>query len=454
MIEMDKIEVQKILDLIENRDDHQLKELVPQMYAADIAELLEELPAEDTLFLYRQLPGALAADVLMEMDEDERREVLDLLTDEEIADTFLTHMDTDDAADLLQELDQEKQEAILSHVEDIEQAGEIIDLLKYGEDTAGGIMRKEMMVVNENWSMPQCMDALRVQAAEMEDVYYIYVVDNEERLQGILPIKKVLTSPNVSKIKHIIVRDPVSLHENDATEEVVRTFDRYDLVAIPVVDSIGRLVGVITVDDVVDEMRDMHERDYQLASGLSQDVESSDTVTRQIGARLPWLLLGMVGGILNSVILGNYDNVFASIPAVSLFIPLMGGTGGNVGMQSSAIIVQDLATGALKLDKIGKLISKELAIAIMNGGILSLVLFIYNYFFLRNAVIMASVSISIFAIVLFANLFGTIVPLVLNKLNMDPARATGPFITIMNDLIGMFIYMNITNALFAYFGGM
>lgn len=454
MIEMDKIEVQKILDLIENRDNQQLKELVPQMYPADIAELLEELPAEDTLFLYRQLPGALAADVLMEMDEDERREVLDLLTDEEIADTFLTHMDTDDAADLLQELDQEKQEAILSHVEDIEQAGEIIDLLKYGEDTAGGIMRKEMMVVNENWSMPQCMDALRVQAAEMEDVYYIYVVDDEERLQGILPIKKVLTSPNVSKIKHIIVRDPVSLHENDATEEVVRTFDRYDLVAIPVVDSIGRLVGVITVDDVVDEMRDMHERDYQLASGLSQDVESSDTVTRQIGARLPWLLLGMVGGILNSVILGNYDNVFASIPAVSLFIPLMGGTGGNVGMQSSAIIVQDLATGALKLDKIGKLISKELAIAIMNGGILSLVLFIYNYFFLRNAVIMASVSISIFAIVLFANLFGTIVPLVLNKLNMDPARATGPFITIMNDLIGMFIYMNITNTLFAYFGGM
>lgn len=454
MIDMDKKEVQKILDLIEKRDDQELKELVPQMYPADIAELLEELPAEDTLFLYRQLPGTLAADVLMEMDEDERKDVLDLLTDEEIADTFLTHMDTDDAADLLQELDQDKQEAILSHVDDIEQAGEIIDLLKYEEDTAGGIMRKEMMVVNENWSMPQCMEALRIQASEMDDVYYIYVVDNEERLQGILPIKKVLTSPNVSKIKHIIVRDPVVLHENDTTEEVVRAFGRYDLVAIPVVDSIGRLVGVITVDDVVDEMRDMHERDYQLASGLSQDVESSDTVTRQIGARLPWLLLGMVGGVLNSVILGNYDNVFASVPAVSLFIPLMGGTGGNVGMQSSAIIVQDLAAGALKLDKIGKLLTKELAIALMNGGILSLVLFIYNYFFLRNVVVMASVSISIFVIVLFANLFGTVVPLILNKLKMDPARATGPFITIMNDLIGMFIYMNITNALFAHFGGM
>ncbi|WP_298631269.1 CBS domain-containing protein, partial [uncultured Porphyromonas sp.] len=202
---MDKKEEQQILDLIANRDEKQLKDLVTQMYPADIAELLEELPAEDTLFLYRQLPGSLAADALMEMDEDERKEVLDLLSDEEIADTFLTHMDTDDAADLLQELDEDKQESILSHVDNIEQAGEIIDLLRYEHDTAGGIMRKEMMVVNENWSMPQCMEALRKQASEMEEVYYIYVVDDEERLQGILPIKKVLTSPNVSKIKHIIV---------------------------------------------------------------------------------------------------------------------------------------------------------------------------------------------------------------------------------------------------------
>lgn len=205
------------------------------------------------------------------------------------------------------------------------------------------------------------------------------------------------------------------------------------------------------MDDVVDEMREIHEKDYQLASGLSQDVESSDTFTRQIGARLPWLLFGMVGGMLNSIILGNYDAVFAQIPAVSLFIPLMGGTGGNVGMQSSAIIVQDLATNSIKPGKTGILLLKELGIALMNGSILSLVLFIYNYFYLGNIVVMASVSVSIFVVVLFASLFGTIVPLVLNRLKMDPARATGPFITIMNDLVGMFIYMNVTNALFNFF---
>ncbi|WP_211637882.1 magnesium transporter [Porphyromonas levii] len=451
MIEMSNEEAKYITSLIEERKEEELKSLVEQLYPADIAELLEELPAEETLFFYRLLPGTVAADVLMEMDEVERKEVLDLLTDEEIADTFLTHMDSDDAADLLQELDEDKQDAILAHVEDIEQAGEIIDLLKYEEDTAGGIMRKEMMVVNENWSMPRCMEELRIQAAEMEDVYYIYVIDDEERLQGILPIKKVLTSPNVSKIKHVILRDPIVVHENDTAEEVVRTFERYDLVAIPVVDSIGRLVGVITVDDVVDQMRELHEKDYQLASGLSSDIESSDTVVRQIGARLPWLLLGMVGGMLNSVILGGYDNVFAAVPAISLFIPLMGGTGGNVGMQSSAIIVQDLATGSIKPGKVGSLLLKELAIALMNGGILSLVLFIYNYFYLKDIVVMSSVSISIFTVVLFASLSGTIVPLTLERLKMDPARATGPFITIMNDLIGMFIYMNVTNFLFNYF---
>ncbi|MBR8702368.1 Magnesium transporter MgtE [Porphyromonas levii] len=448
---MSNEEAKYITSLIEERKEEELKSLVEQLYPADIAELLEELPAEETLFFYRLLPGTVAADVLMEMDEVERKEVLDLLTDEEIADTFLTHMDSDDAADLLQELDEDKQDAILAHVEDIEQAGEIIDLLKYEEDTAGGIMRKEMMVVNENWSMPRCMEELRIQAAEMEDVYYIYVIDDEERLQGILPIKKVLTSPNVSKIKHVILRDPIVVHENDTAEEVVRTFERYDLVAIPVVDSIGRLVGVITVDDVVDQMRELHEKDYQLASGLSSDIESSDTVVRQIGARLPWLLLGMVGGMLNSVILGGYDNVFAAVPAISLFIPLMGGTGGNVGMQSSAIIVQDLATGSIKPGKVGSLLLKELAIALMNGGILSLVLFIYNYFYLKDIVVMSSVSISIFTVVLFASLSGTIVPLTLERLKMDPARATGPFITIMNDLIGMFIYMNVTNFLFNYF---
>lgn len=313
-------------------------------------------------------------------------------------------------------------------------------------------MRKEMMVVNENWSMPRCMEELRLQATEMEDVYYIYVIDDDERLQGILPIKKILTSPNVSKIKHVMLKDPIMIRVNEDVEEVVRMFERYDLVAIPVVDTIGRLVGVITVDDVVDEMREIHERDYQLASGLSKDVESSDSIFHQTAARLPWLLLGMVGGVFNSILLGRYESIFARIPAISLFIPMIGGTGGNVGMQSSAIIVQDLATDSIKPHRIGALLLKELSVSLVNASIISLVVFIYNYFYIKDVIVMASVSISLFVVVLFASLFGTIVPLVMSKLKMDPARATGPFITIMNDLVGMFIYMMITQSLYGIYG--
>lgn len=449
---MTKNKLEEILQLIEERNTEKLKDIVPLLYPADIAELLEELPAEETLFLYRLLPGTQAADVVMELDEDNRKEVLELLTDEEIADTFLTHMDTDDAADLLQELNKQQQDSILSHVDDMEQAGEIIELLKYNEDTAGGIMRKEMMVVNENWSMPKCMEELRSQASEMDDVYYIYVVDNEDRLQGILPIKKVLTSPQVAKIKHVMLSEPIMFHENDSVEDVVRAFDKYNLVAIPVVDSIGRLVGVITVDDVVDEMREIHEKDYQLASGLSQDVESSDSVMRQTAARLPWLMLGMIGGIFNSALLGRFDNVFAKIPTISIFIPLIGGTGGNVGMQSSAIIVQDLATNSIKPKTVPSLLLKEIAISLVNASIISLVVFLYNYFYLEDLVLTASVSISLFAVVLFASILGTTIPLVMNRLKMDPARATGPFITILNDLLGMLLYMQITQLLYGIFG--
>lgn len=449
MKELNDEQVKELLQLVDERDDKALQNVIPQLYPADIAELMEELPLEETIYLYRLLPGTLAADVLMEMDEDGRSDVLEELTDEEIADTFLEHMDTDDAADLLQELDEEQQDSILAHVEDAEQAGEIIDLLKYHEDTAGGVMRKEMVVINENWSMPKCVEEMRLQAEEMEEMFYIYVVNDDYKLRGILPLKKVITNPSVSKVKHVMKQDPVFLHEHDKIEEVIAAFDRYDLVAIPVVDSIERLVGVITVDDVVDEMREQHEKDYQLASGLTQDVESSDSVLHQTGARLPWLLLGMIGGILNSMLLGGYESVFALNPALSLFIPLIGATGGNVGMQSSAIIVQDLASNTLKRTSIWKLLSKELAVALINASIISLVVFIYNYFFVENLLVMLSVSISLFVLVLFSSMLGTLIPLFLDRLNLDPARATGPFITILNDILGMFIYMHITQLLFS-----
>ena len=265
------------------------------------------------------------------------------------------------------------------------------------------------------------------------------------RLRGVFPLKKMITSPSVSKVKHVMRKEPISVHVDTPIDEVVQTIEKYDLVAVPVVDSIGRLVGRITVDDVMDEVREQAERDYQLASGLSQDVETDDNVFRQTTARLPWLLIGMIGGIGNSMILGNFDSTFAAHPEMALYIPLIGGTGGNVGTQSSALIVQGLANSSLDAQNTWKQIVKESVVAVINATIISMLVYIYNFIrFGASATVTYSVSFSLFAVVMFASIFGTLVPMTLEKLKIDPAIATGPFISITNDIIGMMLYMGIT----------
>lgn len=432
-------------DLILRKDADKIKELISGLHPADIAELCDELTPEEAKFIYRLMDNETAADVLVEMDEDTRKEFLDILPPETIAKRFVDYMDTDDAVELIRELDEDKQEEILSHIEDIEQAGDIVDLLKYDENTAGGLMGTEMVVVNENWSMPECLKEMRHQAEDLDDIYYIYVIDDDERLRGVFPLKKMITSPSVSKVKHVMRKEPLSVRVDTPIDEVVQTIEKYDLVAIPVIDSIGRLVGQITVDDVMDEVREQSERDYQLASGLSQDVEMDDNVLRQTSARLPWLLIGMAGGIGNSMILGNFDTTFAAHPEMALYIPLIGGTGGNVGTQSSALVVQGLANNSLNTKDTFRQIAKEAIVALINATIISLLVYIYNFVrFGPTATVTYSVSISLFAVVMFASIFGTFVPMTLEKMKIDPAIATGPFIAITNDIIGMMLYMGIT----------
>ena len=446
MIELNKDYIEHLKQIIEAKDDEQAKLILKELYPADIAELYQSLTLQEAIYLYLLMDGEKAADVLMELDEEDRHKLLKELPNELIAKRFVDNMDSDDAVDLMRELDEDTQEEILSHIEDVEQAGDIVDLLKYDEDTAGGLMGTEMIVVNENWSMPKCIEEMRKQAEEVSEIYYVYVVDDDDRLRGVLPLKKMITNPSVSKIKHVMKKDPIAVHDSDSIEEVTEIIDKYDIVAVPVIDSIGRLVGRITVDDVMDEVREQHERDYQLASGISQDVETSDNVFTQTAARLPWLI-GMIGGLGNSVILGGFESSFATNPKMALFIPLIGGTGGNVGIQSSAIVVQGLANNSLKEGNIVPQILKEAAVSLINASIISLVVFVYNFFMLGDRGITATVSLSLFAVVIFASIFGTLVPMTLDKLKVDPALATGPFITITNDIIGMMIYMFIASAL-------
>jgi magnesium transporter len=447
MIELTKEYIDNLKEIIANKDDAKAQTLLADLYPADIAELYRELSLDEAVYLYLLMDGEKAADVLMELDEEDRHKLLKELPNELIAKQFVDNMETDDAADLMLELDEAQQKEVLSHIDDVEQAGDIVDLMKYDEDTAGGLMGTEMIVVNENWSMPKCIDEMRKQAEEMDEIYYVYVVDDDERLKGVLPLKRLITNPSVSKIKNVMKKEPISVLDTDPVEDVSLTINKYNLVALPVVDSIGRLVGRITIDDVMDQIQEQHDRDYQLASGISQDVETSDTVFTQTAARLPWLLIGMIGGISNASILGGFESHLASDPKVALFIPLIGGTGGNVGIQSSAIIVQGLANNTLKDSKIYMQVIKESAVSLINASIISLVIFIYNFFTLGDRTITIAVSLSLFAVVMFASIFGTLIPMTLDRFKVNPAIATGPFITIIDDIMGMLIYMTIFAAL-------
>lgn len=426
-----------------DRADEARSELAT-LHPADIAELYQNLNLDEAEYLYRLLDPDTAADVLMELDEDDRRKLLEAMPAEQIA-RQIDHLDTDDAVDLIQQLDEEDRDEILSHIDDVEQAGDIIDLLKYDEDTAGGLMGTEMIVVNENWSMPECIKQMRMQAEDMDEIYYVYVVDDDNKLKGVLPLKKMITHPSVSKIKHVMEVDPVSVKVDTPIDDVALDFEKYDLVAMPVIDSIGRLLGRITVDDVMDQVRESSERDYQLASGLSSDVDADDSILAQTKARIPWLLIGIASGIVASLILGGFESKLQAVTTLALFIPIIGGTGGNVGVQASAIVVQSLANGTLEVREFSRQLGKEILIGLLNATIISAVVFVYNLIMIPNEfAVTMSVATSLFVVVMFASILGTVVPLTLEKLHINPALATGPFIQISNDLCGLLIYVGVS----------
>ena len=440
--------IHSIKELIEQKASVLLQEKLSKMHPADIAEICNELSEEEAHFLYRQLDNEKAADALTEMDEDMRNDLLEDLPSEVVAKRFVNYMDTDDAVEIIRDMDEEKQEEVLQHIKDFELAGDIVDLLQYDEDTAGGLMSTEMVVVNENWSMPECLKEMRRQAEDLDDIYYIYVVDDEERLCGTFPLKKMVTSPSVVKVKHVMTKEVVSADVDTPIDEVAMLIEKYNLVAIPVVDKIVRLLGQITVDDVMDEIREQNEHEYQLNAGITKDIETNDTVFTQTGARLPWLVIGMLGGIGSSLLLNNFTSTLGNHPEMALFIPLLAGMGGNVGVQSSAIAVQGLANNSLDSRHIFGHIMKELLVALINATILSLIVYVYNFFMYNPLdIVTLAVPLSLFIVIMFASAFGTLVPLVLDRMNINPALATGPFIQIVNDLSGMTFYMIIAKLL-------
>ncbi len=438
-------DIDKFNELVDHQDAESAIHELEGLHPADIAELLRLLSLREAEWVFNLIANKeLKAEVLMELDEEDRKKLLEHMEPEQIGE-FIDLLDTDDAVDLIQDLDKEDRDEVISHIDDMEQAGDIVDLLKYDEDTAGGMMGTEMVVVNENWSMPECLREMRRQAEDIDNLYYVYVTDDTDRLKGIFPLKKMITHPSVSKIKHVMEKDPVSVRAETPIDEVAIDFEKYNLVAMPVVDSIGRLVGQITVDDVMDQVREQSERDYQLASGISSDIDADDSVFAQTKARIPWLLIGIIGGIINSIILTGFEAQIAAVTALAIFIPLIGGTGGNVGVQASAIVVQGLANGRLDIKNAWKQIGRESLVAMLNAIVISSVVLIYVLLTQPHMYAVSfAVAASLFCVVIFATVFGTLVPLTLEKLKINPALATGPFIQITNDVVGLLIYVSMS----------
>ena len=418
------------------------KELQEQHHPADIAEILISLDHKDAVQLLEGLDEQIIADVIIEMDEDERGKLLADYSSKEIAEILVDNLDSDDAADIISELSENKKREVLSNVEDLDHARQIASLLTHAEGTAGSLMATELVKVHENWTVTQCVREMRRQAEEVEAVYAIYVVDDSDHLLGLLSLKKLLTISTRTPISEVYDRKFHSVTTITPAEEVAQIMQKYDLHSIAVTDDLGRLLGRITVDDVVDVITEEAERDYQLASGLTDEVEDYDSVIKVTRIRLPWLVVGLVGGIAVAAIVGINEDRISAIPQLAFFIPLIAAMGGNVGVQSSAIVVKALANKSFGNDNTKRLL-KEFSVGIINGVILGILMMGLGMIIGYNIEILLTVSISLICVVIFASLFGTFVPMILEKFNIDPAVATGPFITTSNDVMALFIYFYI-----------
>jgi magnesium transporter len=441
--------IAQIEQLIGENNEKELHSLLMEMHYADIAEIMGELDDSDAIYIFHILDSEKTAEILLELDEEVREKILRELSPKEIAEE-LDELSTDDAADIIAELPAEMKEEVISEIQDVEHAKDIVDLLRYDEDTAGGLMGKELVKVNENWNVLTCVKEMREQAVNVQRVHSIYVVDDENRLKGRLSLKDLLTTSTKTPISEVYIRKVDFVKVNTPDVEVARIMQKYDLEAIPVIDELGRLVGRITIDDIVDVIKEEADKDYQLAAGISQDVEADDSILDLTRARLPWLVLALLGGFVSVRLLDGFSAAMELHKELFYYTPLIAAMAGNVGVQSSAIIVQGLANNTIS-GSLWRRLVKEVSLSLLNSSILAMILILGSHFLLGVTYeIGFTVSISLISVIVIASLIGTFVPILLNKIGIDPALATGPFITTSNDIFGILIYFSIAKAILGF----
>lgn len=433
-----------IKTLLADDSHEELKKVLSLLHPVDIAELFNQLELEEAIIITSLVDKNTRPGIVTELPEDILLRFLEGYAAEEISELFIEEMDSDDAADLLNTIPKNLSKDVLAVLKDRDFAGQIIKLLKYPEDSAGGLMASEMIKVQSNWTLAQCVDEIRKQAVEVDKVFTVYVVDESNILLGLVSLKKIILSPSDQLVSNIMEIDLVAISVYAEGDEVVKLMRKYDLVTLPVIDALGRLVGRITIDDVVDFIQEEADKDYQMLSGLSTNVSNQDTVWRLSKARLPWLIIGLFGGLASAWVIGGFEEAINRNVQLAMFMPLIMAMGGNAGVQSSSIIVQGLANKTMENKDLLKRVLKELSVSLLNGTLTS-ILVIAIGMFLSNYQITAVVALSLLTIIILSSFIGTIIPLILDKYNIDPALATGPFITTTNDLLGLFLYFLIGN---------
>jgi magnesium transporter len=448
--EINSESIKKIKSLVKRKNNRLLKKDLSKLHYADIAEIVELLSIENATYIIKLLESDKTADALAEIDEDLREKILDKLSSTEIADE-IQKLNTDDAADLVAELPEDRKEKVLSKISDTEHLKDIRELLTYEEDTAGAIMAKELVKIQENLSILKCLNIMRIQAENINRVHSIYVVDSNNKLLGRLSLKDLLTANSKAKIKDIYIPKVDYVFVDQEVDQVAKIMFKYDLEAIPVINKKRELLGRITIDDVVDLTKEEAEKDYQLASGISNDVEANDSIYELTKARFPWLFLGLIGGLGSVFILQDFEEVMNSPELRSLFFytPLIAAMAGNVGVQSSAIIVQGIANDVLR-GSIWSRLLKEISLSLINGFLLSTILILFGVLINQDISLTLTVSISLMGVIIISALIGTFVPIILNKKGIDPAIATGPFITTSNDIFGIFIFFYLAKLILGF----
>ncbi|GAB3199730.1 magnesium transporter [Pontibacter aydingkolensis] len=439
--------IEQVEQAIERRDNDLILSSMEDMHPADITTVLYELDANESKYVMDLLPPEVGAEILSDLDYDIREDFLDYFTSAEIA-RYINLMHSDDAVDILNEQSVQRREEVIALIENEDKAKDILDLLHYEEDCAGGLMAKELIKVNLNWRVRQCIEEIRRQAEDVSRIYTVYVVDNRDILVGRVSVKALLLSKDDKLVKDIYNPDVISIESFRDENEVVSVMQKYDLEAIPVVNIQGRLLGRITIDDVVDVMQEQAELSRQLMTGISENVEEDDSVFRISRSRLPWLIIGMVGGLLAAQFMGFFEKDIAILPALALFVPLITATGGNVGIQSSSIIIQTLSSNAVMFENFAQRIFKMVLVALLNALIISILVFSFTYLFRNDITLSIVVSVALFSVVMLASLMGTITPMILDKFGINPAVAAGPFITTANDLLGLTIYFGVAHLLY------